>query len=80
MMNYGCGFGGYGFMGFGMIIQLIIFSLIAYAVIKIINGSSKSSKVQINQIHSALLILNEKYANGEISEEEYLRKKELLKY
>ena len=59
---------GFG-MGFGWIVPL----LFVFALFYFINGNTKEQE-------SALDILDKKYANGEIDEEEYKRKKEQLKH
>jgi putative membrane protein len=65
------GMNGWGFgMGFGWIIPL----LFIFALFYFINSNNNSDK------ESAQDILDKKYANGEIDEEEYKRKKELLKH
>lgn len=65
------GMNGWGFgMGFGWIIPL----LFIFALFYFINSNNNSDK------ESARNILDKKYANGEIDEEEYKRKKELLKH
>lgn len=65
------GMNGWGFgMGFGWIIPL----LFIFALFYFINSNNNSDK------ESARDILDKKYANGEIDEEEYKRKKELLKH
>ena len=65
------GMNGWGFgMGFGWIIPL----LFIFALFYFINNNNNSDK------ESARDILDRKYANGEIDEEEYKRKKELLKH
>lgn len=78
------GFGGYSLIGsFISFIFLIIFLVVIYFVIKKIffNGNfdfkniSRSSK---NEDYDVLKILNEKLVKGEITEEEYIRKKELI--
>ena len=62
---------GWGFgMGFGWIIPL----LFIFALFYFINSNNNSNK------ESAQDVLDKKYANGEIDEEEYKRKKELLKH
>ncbi|WP_457750060.1 SHOCT domain-containing protein [Sulfurimonas sp.] len=60
---------GFG-MGFGWIIPL----LFIFALFYFINGNNNTDR------ESARDILDRKYANGEIDEEEYKRKKELLKH
>ncbi len=60
---------GFG-MGFGWIVPLLfIFTLFYF-----INGNNNNDR------ESAQDILDRKYANGEIDEEEYKRKKEQLKH
>ena len=62
---------GWGFgMGFGWIIPL----LFIFALFYFINSNNNSDK------ESARDVLDKKYANGEIDEEEYKRKKELLNH
>lgn len=51
------------------IVILVVIIFIAYTIIKKHNFSS----------FSAIKILNERYAKGEIGEEEYLKKKEFLR-
>lgn len=67
---YGCGFGG-GFVM--MLIPLLIIGLVIYAVYKISSNSSGT-----RNIDSTLELLNERFVNGEISEDEYKRKKSLI--
>lgn len=55
-----------------MIIKFIIFFLIIFIVYKLIRKHSFHSM-------SALRILNERYAKGEIEEDDYLKRKEILK-
>ena len=80
MMRYG-GYG-YGMMGFGwgfimMIGILILIILAVVALIRFVQRSSPNSS--INSGSKALEILNERYARGEISDEEYKTKKAVLK-
>jgi Predicted membrane protein len=75
-------FGGYGQGGVGfimMIPMLIILLLAIYFVYKAI--SKKDVNLATNRVSSnAIDILNERFAKGEISEEEYrARKEQLLK-
>lgn len=62
---------GFG-MGWGWIFGLIILAIIIWLVIRVINQNS-SQKQTDNR--SALDILKERYARGEISKEEYEEKK-----
>ena len=57
------------------IIPLIIDILIIYSVYLIWRNSQKKDKPENNR---ALERLNERFVNGEIDEEEYLEKKDLL--
>jgi len=68
--------GGYGMMsGFGMFIPLLLIGFVVYAVFRLSNGNY-STKIKGN---NALDILDERFANGEISEEEYIQKKKMLR-
>ncbi len=65
------GMNGWGFgMGFGWIIPL----LFIFALVYFINSNNNNDKESVQDI------LDRKYANGEIGEEEYKRKKEQLKH
>lgn len=68
---------GYGMMGgwFGMLIPIILIAVIIYAVVRSSGNSHQSDKTSLN---NSLDILNERFARGEIDEEEYLRKKEMI--
>jgi putative membrane protein len=66
-MIFRCGFGG----AFIFIIFLVIVAALIYHFPKISEHHNFSN-------NSAISILKEKYASGEISEEEYLRKKKIL--
>ena len=75
----GLSYSGFGSNGFGgiimMIIPLLLIGIVVYAVFKLLNQQRyNESKDNSNAIN----ILSEKYALGEISEEEYLKKKKLL--
>lgn len=66
--GYGNGGGMFIMMGFGFLIFIILVYL-AYKLIK-----TNSSQFSLNS-NSALNILNERYAKGEINEEEYNKMK-----
>ena len=77
MMGYGYG-NGYNMMGgwFGMmIIALIIIGIGVFIVYKLMQNNNMKD---IGTKDNSLDILNEKFAGGEINEEEYNRKKDLL--
>lgn len=74
MMNYGCHSflgGGFGFMNGGMwfygLIFLIIVAVIAYLISK-----------NANRKPTALEILNQEYAKGNVSDDDYKKRKENL--
>jgi len=67
----GYGMHGWGFgMGFGWLIPLLLIVVLVYYI-----NSNKSSK---NEGLSARELLDRRYANGEIDEQEYKRKRDLL--
>lgn len=70
-----CFFGGDGLWSGGMFLmmglRLLIFATLVFIGIKLF-------KKYANHSHSAFKILDEKFALGEISEEEYLKRKTLL--
>lgn len=68
LFGYGLG-GSYPFLMFFM---MIAFALVIIAAIYFIFRRPQGHKSE------AIDILNRKFANGEISEEEYLKKKEIL--
>ena len=70
--GYGGGGGMFIMMGFGFLIFLVLIYL-SYILIKTNSPSPLSSAN-----NSALSILNERYAKGEINEEEYTKKKSIL--
>lgn len=88
MYGYGYGYGydnGYDYMGGGMMfmmfIGLIVIVAVVYFVIKASNHQTHGKILEYNNNNSgrAMEILNEKLANGEISEDEYNLKKKLIR-
>lgn len=75
----GLGYNGSGYFGFGgifmMIIQILLIGIVLYAIFKLVSRTLYSEGKNNSK---AINILEEKYALGEISEEEYLKKKKLL--
>lgn len=59
------------FMFIPALVELIFFAVLIYAGLKFFKTWSFGN-------NSAMKILNEKYASGEIDEEEYLKRKTLL--
>lgn len=77
MMNWGC-FNGFGFMSGGWWTlfsfgRLLLLAVIIYAVVKFATRSKKRASNE-----DALLVLNARYARGEIDEAEYLSRKDTL--
>ncbi|MDR3598088.1 SHOCT domain-containing protein [Clostridium sp.] len=76
-----CGFGGYGYgplssIGLGgmflsMGFRMLIFIVLIILAIKLFRNYTDKSNVPMK-------ILNEKFASGEMSEEEYLKRKAIL--
>ncbi len=65
---------GYGmFVVWGFIIHIILIGIIVFVVYKLF----ASNHLQKNK-NSAIDELNTKFVNGELTEKEYLRKKELI--
>lgn len=68
---------GFGMMGLFGLIPLVLIGLIIYAVVKL-TQSRQGDNYNIKGKSDALDILDQRFANGEISEEEYTRKKKML--
>ncbi len=75
MMGY------YNMMGGGAIFGIIILVLVIFLGMRLYNNSNglNSSNNSYTRKNDALETLKEKYAKGEISEEEYERKRKVLK-
>lgn len=58
---------------FPMIFRTLVFVGLIYLAIKLFKNNSTNTKN-----NSAISILNEKYASGEISEDEYIKRKNVL--
>ena len=74
MMGYGYGnniMGGW----FGMLIPLIIIVIVIFAIYKLLQNNNTKN---IEPKNNSLDILNERFARGEINEEEYNTKKNIL--
>lgn len=68
---------GYGMMGgwFGMLLPLLFMAVVIYTVIKLAGGNHINHGKRFD---TSLDILNERFAKGEITEEEYKHKKVLI--
>jgi len=76
MMGYGYRYGGNMVGGgFGIIIPLIIIGIVAVIIYKLLQNRNIKD---IGNSDNSLDILNERFARGEIDEDEYSRKKDLL--
>lgn len=68
---------GMGFMS--PILTLIIIGGIIFLIIYLVNNSKdKSSSLSVDSHDRSLDILNERYARGEIDDEEYERRRQIL--
>jgi putative membrane protein len=75
-MGYGYGMMGYGW-GWFMMIGIVILTVLG--IVALINYLQLSTKTVGRSSNNALSILNERYARGEITEEEYNQKRSQLK-
>jgi putative membrane protein len=83
MIGYGhniCGFIGNGLLGGGFLMMLIPLILIGVIIYIIYKTQGRRNITYENKSDNALEILNERFARGEINEEEYKQKKALLKH
>ncbi len=71
-MMYGYGFGGFWMMPF----MLICIAIVVLIVVLVMRSSGNHKTTNYN--NKALEILDSKLASGEITEEEYQRKKQLI--
>jgi len=67
--------GGFGAMGLMSIVWVVVLGLIIWAVVVSARGSWRSGGAGSAAEPSALEVLNQRYARGEISKEEYAEKK-----
>jgi putative membrane protein len=87
MMRFGMGgYSGIGMLLGGILVLLVIAVLVALAIVGIVllvrhgksSGKANGSALMPN-VSQALTVLDERYAKGEIDDEEYTKKKEMLK-
>ena len=78
--NGGNGFGGsFGGPNFFMMIpMMIILLMVAYLIFKAIHSKNLNCAHNNVNLSKAMIILDERFAKGEINEEEYLAKKNQL--
>lgn len=67
--------GSFEFYGLGLLLRGVFWAIIIFLVIKLFEKKNKSIEKESN---NALEILRERFAKGEIDEEEFLKRKELL--
>ncbi len=70
MMGYGSGFG-----TFGLVINFLLIVGVIYLVIKWVGGNGNSRFID----NTPERILDERFARGEITEEDYYRMKSILR-
>ncbi len=70
--------GGFGWMAIMPVLWLAFLGLIIWAVVAAVRGSSQSGSQDSSKTGSALEVLKERYARGEINKEEYEEKKKDL--
>lgn len=79
MMNDMSGFGGWG-MGFGWIFMILFWGLIILGIAGLVRWLSSSNRnTNLPPPKTALEILEERYARGEIDRDEFEQKKHDLK-
>lgn len=76
MWDHMSGYGGWGGMGFGVIGMSLFWILLIVAIVALINGRWPSGPAEDRRPDkTALDILKERYARGEIDTEEFEQKK-----
>ncbi|MBU0973759.1 MAG: SHOCT domain-containing protein [Proteobacteria bacterium] len=78
-VGYGAGYGHWFFGGgiIGFAITGLIITIIAVLIFKLLKANQGNSSGNLDK-NDSLMILKMKFAKGEISEEEYQNKKEIL--
>lgn len=64
---------GWGWAGMTvmMLFWLVVLALLVYLVVRAFSGPSRTSSTNVGEQDRALDVLRERFAHGEISEEEY---------
>ncbi|HKJ41738.1 MAG TPA: SHOCT domain-containing protein [Sunxiuqinia sp.] len=73
-MGYGMNWG----MGFGWIIGLALLVLVVWAIVKLVNNNNTNYSPSDNKQKTALQILKERFAKGEIDKQEFEDKKRAI--
>lgn len=64
----------------GFIVLIALIALVVFAIVKAANNNGHTNySNNYDETRKAIELLNQRLANGEIDEEEYKRKKDLLK-
>ncbi len=69
---------GWGLMGMGWIVMFVVIGLVVWVVVQTTSGSSSNRKGDSSS--SAQRILAERYARGEIDDEEFRRRSDELRH
>lgn len=78
-MMGGMGSFGIGGMGFGWIISLLFIGLLVWGIVKIVNNNKEDNNSQSSKtIESTLDIIKKRYAQGEITSEQFNKMKNEL--
>lgn len=70
MMHWWYGYGS-GFWGFGIVMMVLWWALVVVAIVALIRWIRSNTKTGIGHHGSALDILKERYAKGEITKKEF---------
>jgi putative membrane protein len=73
--DHGWMMNGSGSMGFGFIFWLLLLALIIAGVVWFVRSQPLAGAQRLDARSAGLKVLEERYARGEISREEYLQKK-----
>jgi putative membrane protein len=83
MMNngYGSGYGSVGWAGWlTMVAMMVVFwGAIAWVVVTLIRNSGNRAQLQPERRTDPIGILDERFARGEIDEDEYQRRREAIR-
>ncbi len=67
--------GGFGWMWLMPVLWIVLLGLIIWAIVALVRRASESRGLDSSKTSSALEVLKERYARGEIKKEEYDEKK-----
>lgn len=75
MMNYYVVHGLYGMFWLMVVLRILVFAGVVYLIYRLVRKSDFRSRAESDR---ALALLRERFAKGEITEEEYTRLKNIL--